>query len=270
MATEIKTKAKNKDHSVLATKLNDELEYLVMGYIRSNIEENKRIRLTQIIPNGIKLLLAKFYGLGWIYSSIISFEEMNMLSSLLSTRLDINNRFYLKLLYRSSRDGCKSFYFHDLCDNKPNTVTIIQTKEFNHVIGGFTKIRWMKQNKSIKKDDIGDDDDGDGDTFLFLLRSNDNKIKKTLPRRFELKKSLKNPLLVQHGISLGPCFGFEDIHILSNMCDIHTYNNGSFDLFKGIDIDTNIHPLSGRNGTAGVHRFEAYKIEVFQLIIQDQ
>ena len=92
MATEKKTK-NNKDRSVLATKLNNELEFLVMGYIRCNIEENKRVRLTKIIPNGIKLLLAKFYGLGWIYSSIISFDEMNMLSSLLATRLNINNTF---------------------------------------------------------------------------------------------------------------------------------------------------------------------------------
>ena len=264
-------KKSNKNQSALGIRLNNELEYLVMGYIRSNIEENKRINLRKIIPNGIKLLLAEFYGLGWIYSSIISFDEMNMLSSLLSTRLNINNRFYLKLLYRSSRDGFKSYNFHNLCDNKSNTVTIIHSKQFNHVFGGFTKIKWIKQNKQIRKNDNNDNDD---DTFLFLLRSNDNNnMNKDLPKLFELKTSLKNPILVEHGTSLGPCFGFEDIHILGNMSDVHSYYNGSFNLLK--NHNSTIHPLSGRDnnsiiGSNIVDRFQAYKIEVFQLIVEQK
>ncbi len=96
-------------------------------------------------------------------------------------------------------------------------------------------------------------------------------MKKSLPRIFELKTSLKNPILVQHGTSLGPCFGFEDIHILSNMSDIHTYYNGSFNLLK--NTNGTMHPLSGRNENGRIQqnkvdRFQAYKIEVFQLVIQ--
>eukprot|EP01083_Nonionella_stella_P189263 699505_1 len=260
-------------HGVLATKLNNELEYLVMGYIRCNIEGNKRIKLGKIIPYGVKLVLAKFYGLGWIYSSILNFDEMNMLSSLLSTRLNINNTFSLKLLYRSSRDGGKAFVFHEKCDNIPNTVTLIQS-QFKHVFGGFTNLKWIKQNKLIRRDDV---EDHKHDTFLFLLRSQCAK-NKTLPQVFDVKRSIANPILVQHGSSLGPCFGFEDVHVLSNMSDAHTYYNGSFHLLKGTTNTATTHPLSGRNdskqigvgsGRSDIDRFQAYKIEVFQLVIGD-
>ena len=44
------------------------------------------------------------------------------------------------LLYRASRDGWASTDFHDFCDKKGPTVTVI--KSGNNIFGGFTERSW--------------------------------------------------------------------------------------------------------------------------------
>ena len=50
----------------------------------------------------------------------------------------------LQLLYRGSRDSFKTNAFCDLCGEKGETLTIIKTKEFNQILGGYTNISWSK------------------------------------------------------------------------------------------------------------------------------
>ena len=45
-----------------------------------------------------------------------------------------------KLCYRASTHGWSSRTFHNRCDGKPHTVTIIRTKQY--VFGGYTDIAW--------------------------------------------------------------------------------------------------------------------------------
>ncbi len=45
------------------------------------------------------------------------------------------------LLNRASRDGFEGSVFHEKCDGKENTITIIETNG-NNVFGGFTAAKW--------------------------------------------------------------------------------------------------------------------------------
>jgi hypothetical protein len=50
----------------------------------------------------------------------------------------------LELLYRSSRDGLTGQNFHSKCDNKGQTVVMIETTE-GGVVGGYTNTAWKSQ-----------------------------------------------------------------------------------------------------------------------------
>jgi hypothetical protein len=45
------------------------------------------------------------------------------------------------LLYRGSRDGFQGSTFHEKCDGKSNTLTVIETTK-GFVFGGFTPVAW--------------------------------------------------------------------------------------------------------------------------------
>ena len=45
------------------------------------------------------------------------------------------------LLYRATRDGFDAAAFHNKCDGRPNTVTLIET-DSNNVFGGFASSKW--------------------------------------------------------------------------------------------------------------------------------
>jgi len=64
--------------------------------------------------------------------------------------------FNIKLLFRMSRDGNQSSQYHNLCDNKDNLLTIIQTDQ-NKKFGGFASKSWGVQGNINDK------------TFLFSL-----------------------------------------------------------------------------------------------------
>ena len=50
-----------------------------------------------------------------------------------------------KLLYRASKDGFSGANFHEKCDGKTHTLTIIKTPNGN-IFGGFTEAPWSKKN----------------------------------------------------------------------------------------------------------------------------
>jgi hypothetical protein len=63
------------------------------------------------------------------------------------------------LLYRASRDGFEASSFHEKCDGKKNTITIIKTNG-NYVFGGYTAIKWERNFGYIP----------DSKAFIFSLR----------------------------------------------------------------------------------------------------
>ncbi len=50
------------------------------------------------------------------------------------------------LLYRASRDGFNDRAFHEKCDGKANTITIIKNN-FNYVFGGYTAAIWTSTGR---------------------------------------------------------------------------------------------------------------------------
>jgi hypothetical protein len=51
-----------------------------------------------------------------------------------------------ELLLRGSRDGFTPKKFHELCDNKHNTVTFIKVLETEEIVGGYNPIMWESSN----------------------------------------------------------------------------------------------------------------------------
>ena len=65
-------------------------------------------------------------------------------------------------LYRASEDGWLASDFHQKCDKKGATITLIQFK-IGDCIGGFTKAEWTSGSGEYKKDES---------TILFNLDQN--------------------------------------------------------------------------------------------------
>lgn len=56
------------------------------------------------------------------------------------------------LLYRGSRDGWMHADFHNLCDDRGPTLTILKTKK-GRVCGGYTKLAWASPQSGEYKFD---------------------------------------------------------------------------------------------------------------------
>lgn len=78
----------------------------------------------------------------------------------------------LKLIFRGSRDSFKSSAFRQMCCDKGMTLTIIQSKGFNKIFGGYTDIPWSKPGN------YGRNRVGTGSSFLFSVVEGGTKIEK--------------------------------------------------------------------------------------------
>ena len=96
------------------------------------------------------------------------------------------NNAKFELLYKKSRDGKSYKTFHQLCDNKGPTVTLIKSSE-GFVIGGYTSVDW-NSNSGWKNDN---------ETFLFSL---------TEKKKFRKKEF--NTYSIYCGNDVGPWFPF--------------------------------------------------------------
>jgi len=80
-------------------------------------------------------------------SSIIKndFKKQKMIDNWIKEKLDTNNIKY-ELLYKMTENGSKPADFHNCCDNKGATLTIIETKNKN-IFGGFTPLNWNTNSR---------------------------------------------------------------------------------------------------------------------------
>ncbi|PKY35317.1 hypothetical protein RhiirB3_455956 [Rhizophagus irregularis] len=51
-----------------------------------------------------------------------------------------------KLLLRGSKDGFTPKKFHELCDDKYNTITFIKVKGIEEIVGGYNPLKWESSN----------------------------------------------------------------------------------------------------------------------------
>ncbi|GES93569.1 hypothetical protein GLOIN_2v1882540 [Rhizophagus clarus] len=108
-----------------------------------------------------------------IDSKIVNLNIVSIISRWID-KVDVNCKFshlrelYLpykfKLLIRGSRDGFTPKKFHQLCDNKHNTVTFIKVKDSKEILGGYNPIIWMNSNSWGKAQN----------SFIFSFKSKDS------------------------------------------------------------------------------------------------
>lgn len=98
------------------------------------------------------------------------------------------------MLYRGTRNGFKSKEFSQICGDEGETLTIVLTKEFKRIIGGYTNIPWSKVNPRY-----GQWMKGDHKSFIFKLDDQNNIIK--------LQHSKDETYETFHYNDMLPCFG---------------------------------------------------------------
>ena len=140
-----------------------------------------------------------------------------------------------KLLYRASRDGDKVSIFHQKCDGKGATITIIKSDKGLR-FGGYTSIPW---NSNLNKNC------GDGINFLFSLDS---------MKYFKPFQNLEWATF--HSSTYGPTFGSShDLYISDNCMSNNSYNNNGGTYQKNSNYELN----------GGAYNFKVIDYEVFQI-----
>ena len=139
--------------------------------IESNIQSikeiNKKIKncgtmnddiILQQSEEDVNLLLNELKTFGSIGNKKID-SKIGFSFNLIKSWID-NREFNLELLYRKTRDGSEPQNFHDKCDNKENTMILIETTK-GYKFGGYTELDWNGNNKEKE----------DKQTFLFSLNN---------------------------------------------------------------------------------------------------
>ena len=96
----------------------------------------------------------------------------------------------MELIFRGTRDGMTSSVFHNKCDNKGESITLIKNEKGN-IFGGYAFISWTNANDTWYSAP---------ESFIFTL----SNIYNTEPTKFPSKNDQKE---VQHHSNYGPLFG---------------------------------------------------------------
>jgi hypothetical protein len=189
-----------------------------------------------------------------IDSNILSREEANQIFSWFPNKKEIN------LLYRGSRDGYTSCRFHEMCDNKINTISIIKDIH-GCIFGGYSPLSW----------DCNEKEQYDPKTFLFyssnrkFYRLNHTTIESNNRRLLEITNIHKNTNCTEvHSIygdkKFGPFFGCVDLCI-SDKCNLN-FNSDSDSIHFEMPLTKSGYLCDeGKN-------FQVSEIEVFQIVFK--
>lgn len=151
-----------------------------------------------------------------------------------------------QLLYRGSRDGFETSSFHSRCDNKSNTITIIQTTK-GWIFGGYTQASWSSSTNLYVPD---------SNAYLFSLV---NKLN----RSFVSKISNTNNAIFCNS-PYGPTFGSgHDIYVCNNsdMLENSFVGLSSYNKPDGVSDPSGYYFCEARN-------FQVNDIEVFQITLK--
>ena len=150
------------------------------------------------------------------------------------------------LLYAITRDGCANTTFHQTCDNKGATVTVLYN-EYGSVYGGYTSLSWNSNGQYVN----------DGNGFLFQLRFSGN----TKATKFPVTKATH----AQYSHSTyGPTFGAgHDLHTFSgtiNKSGTTFPLNGYMTGWGNSYSNQGVTAANINNGTMNVTELEVYAI----------
>eukprot|EP01084_Bolivina_argentea_P162461 282728_1 len=221
----------------------DLMELLVFGFIRKFCNT--------AVPTEIKKLCLKWYPI--IGSKILTGDEDYILWKMINTHIMKFNKnkrvLSFSLLYDMKRDGKKETDtvndnkspFHQKCDNKGATVTIMLSDD-NQVFGGYCSISWQYTKGS----------NTDETTFIYLLRSNFGHEAKIFP--------VKDPCKAIYHDYEGPAFGYSCcLAIDYRDADVFICNQPHFDFNGSWLKETKV--VYGY----GLHRVNLKNYEVFKV-----
>jgi len=150
----------------------------------------------------------------------------------------------MELIYRGTRDGMTSNIFHNKCDNKGESITLIKNEKGN-IFGGYASIPWTNANGSYYSAP---------ESFIFTL----SNIYNTEPTKFP---STNDQNEVYHYSGYGPIFG--------GGCDLAVngdiLNSGGWSCFPHTYQDVLGKGKSIFSGDSNNISFKVMEIEVFKL-----
>src|SRR5581483_8246973 len=118
-----------------------------------------------------------------IDSKIITNQHAELISKWIE-RLEITDKvqtsYKFELLFLGSRDGLSREKFHEICDGKPFTITIVKVKDSDEILGGYNPTAWKSNfTYSITKD-----------SFIFSFKNNDKIENHVLSRVINKEKAV--------------------------------------------------------------------------------
>ena len=186
----------------MSSKQPSNLELIIANYVR-NEYENKYDR--QHVPIAIKYLMQKFAD-NIIGCRLLTVKEDIDLFDVLTEKLWNDDPLKFHLLYRASEHEFDPSKFHELCDKKGATLTIIKT-ECGKIFGGFLSRSWTSREKCV----------ADKNAFLFFINPDKALIiddDPKFPLVFEIKKDRDSIDTAAYDYpDHGPSFGWDDITI---------------------------------------------------------
>ena len=170
-----------------------------------------------------------------IDSEIIKYDELSLIEDGIKKKFNKKIKKY-ELLFRATRDGFEASKFHEKCDGKNYTVTLVITS-IGRRFGGFTDQAWDKSD-SYKTGSNG---------FIFSL---DNK---------EIYYNKNSSYNIYCNSSYGPTFGGGH--------DFYLCNNGNVDSSNYNNSEHSYESYGKKCVMAGTYNFyvknyEVYKIEL--------
>ena len=164
------------------------LKLVISNFVRNEYENDSN---GKHIPIALVHVIMKFAN-KIIGSCLLTFKQDLDLSKLLKNQLININRF--QLLFKARENNYSVNKFHNYCDNKGATLTIIKSGVGN-VFGGYTSKSWTSNGTYVK----------DEDAFLFLIKSINEPLQAECPIIFKiLKEETYRSILCNQ--SVGPTF----------------------------------------------------------------
>jgi hypothetical protein len=223
----------------------------VLDYLRTaNTSMKFELPSNRSDLNGI-LEEARYYQIQGLVDLIKPFHESRILTAKLANDLiglcDFSETSRWKLIYRGSRHGFSSDVFHNLCDSKPRTLTIVKSN-YGNVFGGYTSKSWDQSDQGKK----------DHSAFLFsLVNTDDVQCKMNFIR--------EDSYAIFCGAESGPSFGEgPDLFIASdaNKNEESFANLGISFLFCNYEVDSD----EAQCFLGGSYHFKVTEIEVYHLL----
>jgi hypothetical protein len=206
----------NDDFNVLKNTLEKCIPFIKFINLTSREFLNNVFPYRKILPNELYIDLLKLFlnnnyrpsakKIKFIDSKIITIQHAELISKWID-RLEITdelkNSYEFKLILRGSRDGFTPDKFHEICDYKSHTITIIKVKNSNEILGGYNPTMW----ESRKYDPSSNEYSKTKDSFIFSFNS-----KKDIKNHI-LSRVVNEEYAIDNFHSYGPSFGQRDLKI---------------------------------------------------------